>query len=95
MEDMKNDWRYTNQERYLHDMVFTFKQYDIPYPAHDHCEFCWIKFGAGGEIQEGYTDETEYRWICPQCFEDFKDLLLGEWHCTSSQTGGTEQTQLQ
>ena len=52
MKNMKNDWRYMKQDRYLHDMKFTFKQYDIPYPAHDHCEFCWIKFGAGGEIQK-------------------------------------------
>lgn len=86
MKDMKNDWRYTNQERYLHDIKFTFKKYDIPYPEHSHCEFCWIKFGTGGEIQEGYTNEDGDRWICPQCFEDFKKLLLGEWHCTLLQT---------
>lgn len=38
------------------------------------------------------TNETEYRWICPQCFEDFKELLFGEWHCTLLQTDKTKNT---
>lgn len=92
---MKNDWRYMKQDRYLHDMEFIFKQYDIPYPAHDHCEFCGIKFGAGGEIQKGYTDKTEYRWICPQCFEDFKELLLGEWHCSLLQSSKNDEVKFE
>jgi hypothetical protein len=26
-------------------------------------------------LQEGYATEDNYRWICEECFEDFKDLF--------------------
>ena len=35
---MKNDWRYRNQGRFLNNINFSFKKYDVPYPAHDHCK---------------------------------------------------------
>lgn len=82
MKNMKNDWRYTNQDKYLRGIEFSNKRYNIPFPEHSHCEFCWVKLGTGGEIQEGYANEDGDRWICPQCFKDFKELLLGEWCCT-------------
>ena len=44
--------------------------------THDHCFFCWAKFSVkdGPEtLDEGYSTEDEYRWICSTCFEDFKD----------------------
>ncbi|MDT7806778.1 MAG: hypothetical protein QOJ70_591 [Acidobacteriota bacterium] len=28
-------------------------------------------------LHEGYATEDNYRWICEQCFKDFKDLF--EW----------------
>ena len=47
---------------------------------HDHCEFCGteISAAAGEEIlNDGWTNEDEYYWICEKCFNDFKDLY--EW----------------
>lgn len=81
MKNLKNDWRFTNQDKYLRNIIFSYKHYNQPYPEHSHCEFCWIKFGAGGEIQEGYANPSDDRWICSQCFEDFRENLLGEWGC--------------
>jgi hypothetical protein len=45
---------------------------------HDHCEACWAKFMeiASAEIlTEGYATEDNYRWICPQCFQDLKEEM--------------------
>ena len=81
MKNIKDDWRFQNQNKYLRNMTFRYKKYDIPYPEHSHCEFCSIKFGAGGDIQEGFTNENNDRWICPECFNDFKEMLLGECNC--------------
>ena len=81
MVDLKSDWRFTNQNQYLKNITFMYKKYSLPYPEHSHCEFCWRKFGVGGDIQEGYTNQSEDRWICPECFEDFKKMLLGECGC--------------
>ena len=42
---------------------------------HDHCEFCGAKFGAfdGPDIlQKGWATADGYRWICDQCFADFR-----------------------
>jgi len=76
----QNDWRLTNQERYLKGVVLYWKRYQ---PAnsgndHDHCEFCFAKFMEGqlpDTLQEGYTTEDGYWWICKPCFEDFKDMF--------------------
>ena len=83
MKNIKDDWRFTNQNKYLRNMTFRYKKYDIPYPEHSHCEFCWRKFGAGGDIQEGYgsVNKDDDIWICPECFNDFKEMLLGECNC--------------
>jgi hypothetical protein len=45
---------------------------------HDHCEFCWTEISAiSGEdiLNEGWTNEDEYYWICDKCFKDFKELF--------------------
>lgn len=68
----RNDWRLTNQERYMKGMTFIRKKYDGK--DHDHCEFCWEKFGYHeGNLSEGYCSEDNERWVCETCFEDFKD----------------------
>ena len=73
-----DDWRRQGQERYLKGVKLAWKRY-APYREgwdHNHCEFCGAKFmGSGGPdiVKEGYATEDEYRWICKQCFEDFKD----------------------
>ena len=71
------DWRLTGQEGYLKGA----KLQRVAYCAssvsndHDHCEFCGAKFMAepGSDmLTEGYCTEDRYRWICEQCFNDFK-----------------------
>ena len=72
------DWRLQGQERYLRGAVFQRMPYS---PArdgwdHDHCEFCESKFTAEHYVdglREGYSTPDRYRWICPICFEDFRE----------------------
>ena len=78
-EDASTDWRLQGQEKYLKNATLRRKSWSqIPKgPDHDHCEFCWAKFAAESLIpdalHEGYATLDNYRWICPNCFEDFKD----------------------
>lgn len=74
----QHDWRLQGQERYMTGLAFRFAKYRKPSATwdHDHCEFCGTKFmeeDYSEVLHEGYTTEDEYRWVCPQCFEDFKE----------------------
>lgn len=53
---------------------------------HDHCQFCWAKFmdtDLPDVLRSGYTNTEQNvngtiwregaRWICSQCFEDFRE----------------------
>ncbi len=76
----KDDWRLTNQQNYLRGVHLRWKEYSGRGGTwdHDHCEFCWAKFMDEDhpDIQRaGYSTADGYRWICKQCFEDFKDLF--------------------
>ena len=80
---MEQDWRLRGQEEYLKGAELCRKHY-VRYSDswdHDHCEFCWVKFAEEDLIpdalHEGYATTDNYRWICEQCFEDFKDQF--EW----------------
>lgn len=43
---------------------------------HDHCEFCWAKFSEREEdLHEGYCTMQDSRWICEECFHDFKEMF--------------------
>lgn len=72
------DWRLQGQERYLRGAVLQRTPYS-PYRDgwdHDHCEFCGSKFTAEDRVEglrEGYSTPDRYRWICPTCFEDFRE----------------------
>lgn len=72
------DWRLQGQERYLKGVELRWAKY-APYRLgweHDHCEFCGKKFAVqGGDFTEGYKTKNGYRWICADCFEDFKELF--------------------
>jgi len=73
-----DDWRRQGQERYLKGVALTWKRYTNYREGwdHDHCEFCSAKFMESGDsdaLKEGYATEGEYRWICKQCFEDFRE----------------------
>ncbi len=82
-----DDWRLQGQGRYLTGAHFRRKPYTTRSQRreHDHCEFCWDKFAEEnlipGALQEGWplVGSTDFpddnRWICPPCFEDFRDRL--------------------
>ena len=76
---MQKDWRLTNQMNYLYRA--TLKKVDFKGTAtndHEHCEFCWEKFGVNEGLQKsGYCTLDEYHWICEQCFQDFQEQF--EW----------------
>lgn len=73
------DWRLQGQERYLRGIALVLRRYRRnernPNWDHDHCEFCGMKFSlsAPDALREGYASEGDERWICPTCFEDFRD----------------------
>jgi len=75
-----DDWRRMGQERYLVGAQFAWAGYRDPKTDrdHDHCEFCWQTFmerPTERAITEGYRTrigEVE-RWVCPSCFEDFRE----------------------
>ncbi len=82
MKKEQDDWRLTGQEKYLKGVILIHQKYrqnpDNPEWDHDHCSFCWATFMVGGEsgsLEEGYSTEDEYYWVCPQCFEDFKEAF--------------------
>ena len=73
MADETQDWRLRGQERYLQGRAWLRRRYVQP---RDHCEFCWAKFmetAAADILDEGYATENESHWVCPPCFEDFRE----------------------
>ena len=78
----KNDWRLQGQEEYLMHRTLAF----VPYFQwsktwdHEHCEFCSAKFSRhADDLHEGYvTADNRRTWICPECFEDFKEMFQWE-----------------
>ncbi len=73
---MLNDWRLTNQMNYLFRAILI-KDSDVKGSTsdHDHCEFCWIKSVENNISRPGYYTKDRYRWICKQCYEDFKEMF--------------------
>jgi hypothetical protein len=87
MPSIVDDWRLHGQERYLEGIPLHRARYHRPGGEwdHDHCEFCWEPFvenGGRDELCEGFTTPTEDRWICPRCFEDFKQQFGWEAQLT-------------
>jgi hypothetical protein len=87
----RSDWRLTNQEAYLKGATLVRRRYRRYAKNadwdHDHCEFCWAKFMMEDHpdvLHEGYATLDDYHWICPACFEDFKEQF--EWVLTSPGT---------
>ena len=74
-----NDWRLTGQEQYLKGKYLKeqtqkeLKNKDETW--HEHCEFCMDIISKSTVLC--YCSEDEYRWVCPKCFADFKELF--EW----------------
>jgi len=76
----ENDWRLQNQAKYLSGVELRWEKY-VKFSEeweHEHCQFCWAKFMDVDDpevLREGYVDESGDRWICEECFEDFRDLF--------------------
>jgi hypothetical protein len=73
-----DDWRRTGQERFLARAKLVFRPWRESRAGwdHDHCEFCFAKLMTAGNpntLSAGYCTPDEYRWICPKCFDDFKE----------------------
>ena len=74
--DEPDDWRLQGQEKWLMGATLYYRQWVAPRPDwdHDHCEFCWETFSPHeGDTPRGYTTHDNYRWICEQCFRDFRE----------------------
>lgn len=74
------DWRLTGQESYLSGRRLLWRKWWSYTEAwdHDHCAFCWAEFASDVSEHTPYdagwvTADDDYTWICPVCFEDFKD----------------------
>ena len=79
----QDDWRLLRgQEDYLMKRKLMWLPYFRWSEAwdHEHCEFCWATFSKSEcDLHEGYvTADDKARWICPECFEDFKEMFQWE-----------------
>lgn len=78
MKIFENDWRNMGQIDYLYRKRLKFVTYSKEFGDHEHCEFCSEKISnLPNSLNCGYyTVNTKYRyWICPKCYEDFKDIF--------------------
>ena len=75
--DMQNDWRLNNQMEYLYKSELRYSTFmEDERNDHEHCEFCWAKFSDEPEdLHNGYCTLDGYRWICEECYNDFKDMF--------------------
>ena len=81
--DSKSDWRLTNQEQYLNGVSLRMKRFKFrasqPERDHEHCEFCWAKIveekKSDDLLFEAYVTKDGRRWVCPQCFSDFREMF--------------------
>ncbi len=83
-----DDWRLMGQERWLRGV--TIKRADWSprndRTDHDHCAFCTKRIAAPDSgyddaICTGYCTLELYHWVCPQCFNDFRDRF--QWTLAS------------
>ena len=89
----EDDWRLGRQERYLQPARLCWKRYSRWSDEwdHDHCEFCWAKFVAPDDPQQGPDDLNEgyavlsnghfpddYHWVCAVCYADFRGMFNWE-----------------
>lgn len=75
---LTNDWRLHGQEKGDVGLTWYHRKWRTYSESwdHDHCEYCMACFSSAPEdIHEGYASEDNYHWICPTCYNDFKELL--------------------
>lgn len=76
----QNDWRLHGQDDYLKGRKLVKVPFRSELSDHYHCDFCWARFSdLEGDLHEGYvTAGKRHHWICPECFEDFKEMFQWE-----------------
>ncbi|MCL1892736.1 MAG: hypothetical protein FWG02_00685 [Holophagaceae bacterium] len=76
--DLSNDWRLCNQMEYLKGETIKHSKWITLEESwdHDHCAFCSDKLDAS-TIEKAYCTTDYYHWICPECYNDFKEMF--EW----------------
>jgi len=84
MLDREDDWRLQGQNQ-LHAEVLHFAPYKPQRRGseHDCCQFCWKRFKSKPQhnfLHEGFVTRDR-RWICENCYEDFKDIF--DWRLQS------------
>jgi len=67
-----NDWRIRHQEEYLKNKTFVFSK--VKTDDHEHCEFCFEKFGSNYSTQ-AYTTLDSCFFVCEKCYNDFKKIF--------------------
>ncbi|AYG02196.1 hypothetical protein [Gryllotalpicola protaetiae] len=85
---MDQDWRLTGQESYLQDRSLRLALW-VGYRAgwdHDHCGFCQAEIsddttGHAKYNEAWVTADDGYTWICPECFNDFRERF--RWTVTT------------
>jgi hypothetical protein len=86
--NLRENWRLFGQDQYLRELELVFRSYRASSnsPISDHCEFCSRKFAESAKgpdvLTEGYATRNGFRWICSDCFEDFKDEF--QWRVSAS-----------
>ena len=75
--EKEKDWRlfappkYLEKKHLIHATFVPTERWD-----HEHCVFCWEKFGANPDwLHSGYCEPDGRHWICEQCFQDFEELF--------------------
>jgi hypothetical protein len=76
----EGDWRLQDQDRYLSGVRLRWANW-WPYRPdwdHDHCAFCWAEISDQPlddhtEYDAAWVTDDDYHWICPGCFEDFRE----------------------
>lgn len=71
----QGDWRRDGNDG-LRNTRWFWSTWKAPRPDwdHEHCEFCMAKFSETmpDTLREGYCMLGTDRWICADCFADFK-----------------------
>ena len=72
----ENDWRLWDDSDCFRNEKFYFRKYKKSSERwdHEHCNFCWARISEyDDELNEGYCTVKDELWVCPQCFNDFKE----------------------
>jgi hypothetical protein len=85
-----DDWRLMGQQTWLAGRNLQRRQWTAYRPGwdHNHCAFCHAEIAATADHADftaGYvTADDQYTWICPPCFDDFREQF--QWNVLPTST---------